>query len=443
MKSPISTVCQKMACKLHDLNHVVSVATRKENLLPMLDIAPWQAMTLSYGYPGLICLYTELHQFFPNQGSDKVRHFYVGKLVEEIKTSGLNNPSLFMGTTGVCLSLHLASENTLYPTLRSTLHSQLLKSIRTVYLNPLHQLMQANDFFPSQLYDLMAGVGGAMVYLLHYAADKETLALMQEILNVLVYLTDPRMVEKMEVPGWFIPSKFRIPDPTKPFDPAYGCLDAGVAHGIAGSLAVLAKAWLKGVTVAGHREAMEKIIFWLKTHRRDIDVFEKVWPGRPLINPSIQYEEKMEFYHDGWCYGAPSISISLLLTACALKDKPLYQYAVDTISTACARFPKHTTLHCPSFCHGLAGLLTMYHQMYLATGEKVFADTVKKLQTNILDLYDDSLPFGFKCQPGGNDQKKGTVDNPGLLDGSIGIILSLLFSQSKTPRPWLEIFLLN
>jgi hypothetical protein len=42
----------------------------------------WDPTTLSHGYPGLICLFTELHSYFPNEKWDIKRHHCIELLVQ-------------------------------------------------------------------------------------------------------------------------------------------------------------------------------------------------------------------------------------------------------------------------------------------------------------------------------------------------------------------------
>jgi hypothetical protein len=82
--------------------------------------------------------------------------------------------------------------------------------------------------------------------------------------------------------------------------------------------------------------------------------------------------------------------------------------------------------------------------MYLETHLDVFSKTSTQIVQLILDHYDDSLPFGFKCQASSPSSYSSIlIDNAGLLDGVAGTILSLLFSLSNNQPGWLQIFSLN
>lgn len=401
----------------------------------------WDPTTLSQGYPGLICLFTELNFFFPNEKWDAMNHHCVEKLVQAIKQRGIYNSSLFAGTAGICLSLDIASQgNGNYSTLRSSLHSQLLKEIRANYLEPLYQAKQEGLGFPPRLYDLISGLTGMLPYLLRQTNRQDTLPIILEMLSILVDLTKPLTVEGKHVPGWLIPAKYTNPGEHC----VHGCLDTGMAHGIAGVLCVLAKALHQGISVQGHQSAMRSIITWLQKMQYNIGSFQNIWPSRFGAHYSPHdHPEIITSCRDGWCYGAPGTAFSLFMAAHALQDPLLYDYALEAMRSACHRLNTNDSLDCLSICHGKAGALAIMHQMYLAAGIPVFAQTAEQICLKILKEYKEELPFGFKTHTTSQDGTEKAVDSLSIIEGTIGIVLSLLFQQSRQSRSWLQIFLLN
>jgi hypothetical protein len=334
----------------------------------------------------------------------------------------------------------VSQENNLYPRLRKQLHKHLLERIPHHYLKPIQQSLEASKPVSPRLYDAISGIVGILAYLLNHAGDNETRSCILEILDVLVRITQPILIDGVEVPGWVIASK-DLPASRGDMSHVQGSFDTGLAHGISGCLAIFAKASLVGITVPGQFESMQRIIHWLQSHRMDLGEFKNVWPS--YVQLQNQKENVTQSSHrDGWCYGAPGIVFSLFLAGCALKDSDLYDYAVDAMKSVCKRFATQNTLSCPSICHGLSGLLTIVHQMYLATKSEVFLNTSTSISEHIRKLYNKDFPFGFKSDVT-HSNKQIFIDNPGFLDGASGIVLSLLFQLSDRPRPWLPIFLLG
>lgn len=417
----------------------------KESMLlhsPFEKAFNWNPTTLGNGYPSFICLYCEMDHFFPNPLWEELSHHCMEKLVEAIRKDGIQDTSLFSGLTGICYSISMLVEKTgSYSTLLGNLHSLLLKEIRRCYLEPFHEAKQQGTGFPPRLYDLISGISGIVPYLVSQKNREGTLQVLSEMLEALVQLTQPLHFEGKKVPGWFIPAEFT--NEGEPF--TKGCLDTGLAHGIAGCLSSLANALLRGIVVEGHREAMQSIALWLQKVQCTIGSFQKVW----LPRFSIEYESSEHLKRDitswreGWCYGVPGTGFALFIAAHALKDQSLYEYAVESMLHACERIKKMDPFICASFCHGYAGALTIMYQMYLATGLIPFLETSNFLFSKIEKRYDESLPFGFKSLVPVSSTEEKEVDSASILQGSVGIILSLLFKRSEKSRPWLQLFLLG
>jgi len=97
---------------------------------------------------------------------------------------------------------------------------------------------------------------------------------------------------------------------------------------------------------------MVTIVVWLKSIRQDVGDFKKVWPSRVGFDPSQDsFCEKpaSDFYRDGWCYDSPGIATALFLSAHALKDLELIEYAIESMKAVCDRFEKQNPLECVSF----------------------------------------------------------------------------------------------
>jgi lantibiotic modifying enzyme len=419
-----------------------SIAKKIKHLESFEETHEWESITLSQGYPGLICLFSELNAIFPNEGWDSQTHACIEKLINEIKQWGIHNSSLFSGTAGICFAVNVAAQQTgNYSNLNNSLHTQLLKDIRTHYLKPLQKVREEKKGVSPQLYDVISGVAGILPYLLVKANQRETHSIILELLAELVSLTQPIVIEDKQLPGWFIAER-HLNNGENFSD---GCLDTGLAHGIAGVLCVLAKATLKGINVSGQLTSMRTITSWLESLQSNVGPFQKIWPSRFSVNykPQRQYDDALTLCRDGWCYGAPGVAFALFMASCAMKDKELYTYAIDAMLNACVRLNSDNTLKCPSFCHGGAGVLAIIHQMYLATKMSIFSHTTDHLLMNILRKYDEKHPLGFKTYVAEGPTEEKAVNSLSIIQGTPGVLLSLLFHQSKTLPPWLPIFLLG
>ena len=446
MKEVIEDICIKISSILTDHSSVESIALQKENFIPYIKAHPWDTTSLSHGLPGLICLFSAMEEHFQNPKWAEISHQAIEKLIFNIQKNGISNSSLFAGLSGICYSILIASKDgTRYSTLLKGLNSLLVKKIEEEYLQNFEEQSNQLPFpCPPIYYDYIAGLSGILSYLLCYAEQQtEIRPLIERCLRVLIHISQDKAFEGENIPGWYIAPKHMIHEEQQSLFPS-GIFDTGLAHGAAGCLALLSKAYLKGFIIDGQKEAIEHIVYWIKSVRQDVGPIEKVWPGKILyVKDRADYSiVRSHFYRDGWCYGAPGIASALLTASKALQDEELYKYAVESMSEACARDEFDPNLECVSFCHGWASLLSATQLFYLETEDLFFLNSASRIAERIMMAYKSELPFGFKCYASAPYQAPILIDNPGLLDGVTGTLLSLLFhiSEKKRAPPFLSIF---
>ena len=440
----ITDVLTQGACKLSRLDDVIQTSEKKENFIPYVNVQPWSSLTLSHGLPGLIVLFSEMDHFFPGSGWDQKARQSIGALVDEIDHKGISNVTLYSGLTGICFAIYLASkEGSRYQSLLSALESSLIHAVKTEYIEPIQKQLREGRPCSSLHYDAITGINGVLSYLLLRQDNASATLITKDLLQLLVNMTYPIYWKKRITPGWIIdPQDLMLQAERESY--TNGCFDTGLAHGVSGTLSILSKANLQGIQVDGQLQAIRSISDWLIDTQCTVGEVKMVWPGRFTFDAEEKNACKCnsEFYRDGWCYGAPGIACSLFAAASALNEQSLATNALSLMHEACDRYVSKKNLTCPSFCHGLAGLLTMLHQMYLATKSKKLKTTFELVLNDILAKYDESLPFGFKSEASIPHDEIIEIDNAGLLDGTTGTLLALTFVSSDTPRPWLSLFLI-
>ncbi len=437
----VADVCLTLAHRFKDPVWIKQVSLQKQNFMPYIQAYPWDITTLSHGYPGFIILFSEMEACFPDQGWDLIAHRYLVELIQEIEKRGIHNSSLFSGLSGICFAIHLASkQSTRYQTLIAQLNAILIKNIEADYLLPIEETRHVAQALSLFQYDVITGLSGVLSYVLEYVHVEAMQMLAYRIVRVLTLLKEGVLHAGIELPGWYTPVSYLIREEQRAQYPE-GSFDTGVAHGVAGCMAALAKAYLKGIIVDNQLETIQKMAFWLQENQ----VKGKKWPAKFGFNARIRnyLEVTTDFYRDGWCYGAPGIASSLLLAAQALQSDSLKQEAIHIMQVVCERFDSQQNLECVSFCHGLAGLLTQVHAFFLETHLVLFSKTASQITRSILERYDPDFPFGYKCVaslPKGDETV--CIDNAGFLDGVIGTLLSLLFSTSSEKQNWVKLFLI-
>lgn len=416
INNEIQTISDRYGRRLLDFDHIEKICTRKENFIPYIEAYPWDTTSLSHGLPGLACLFSELEIQTQNHLWANATHTCIEQILHDLKERGVNHDALFSGLSGICFSISIASiQKQRYNKLLLKLHSYLL----SILDNKLPYLIKQLKFNPSNLnsmtYDYVTGISGVLSYLLASVTKDNS---EKCIAHILYFLTKLASNDNsfFNLPEHMIREEERNNFPS-------GYFDTGFAHGITGVLAILSKALIMGYKVEGQEKAIQALVEQIKNLQTTYNGLQEVWP--PKKAPSTEKQGKAA-YRDGWCYGRPGISYSLLQASSALRDKSLKQYSIDTMAS-CIQTNKSTpTVSCYSVCHGLSSLLTASQLFYKATKEPLFANATKHFATLILSKENSDLPFGFKSLAFGNNKDSLWIDNPGLLDGTSGALLSLL-----------------
>ncbi|MBG0818953.1 lanthionine synthetase LanC family protein [Planomonospora sp. ID82291] len=196
---------------------------------------------------------------------------------------------------------------------------------------------------PLAEFDLIRGLTGLAALLL---ARESPPPLLGEVLACLVSLAHPVHDDGRVLPGWW------SADGPGHEEVVGGHGNNGVAHGIAGPLALLSIAARHGIQVDGQTDAIEVFARWL-------DVFGAFyWITRDQLTqeppPSSAPPGR-----PSWCYGALGIARALQLAALALGDPARRQMAEEMALAALADPARLDLVTDASLCHGWAGLLTV------------------------------------------------------------------------------------
>ncbi|GAA4187013.1 hypothetical protein GCM10022252_19820 [Streptosporangium oxazolinicum] len=268
-------------------------------------------------------------------------------------------------------------------------------------------------------FDVIRGLAGVGSYLLRRDPGG---AAVRAVLEYLVRLTDPIEINGEALPGWWTSSGPSGRDSGR-FAGGHG--NCGVAHGIGGPLAVLALALRCGITVPGHREAIDRITDWFDRWRTDTDTgpLWPYWVNRPQLRAG--HRDTFGPQRPGWCYGAAGLARVQQLAALATGDADRRHMAEDALVRALAaphlRVPADAGL-----CHGYAGLA----HITVRAAADADPDTAARLRAFLPGLlvahpaHPDTAAKAL-LSPGGS--------GPGLLDGAAGIALAHLSASAATP----------
>jgi len=223
------------------------------NQPPPLQPAPGWDQALYAGGAGIALAHIEYAH--AGVGDWDTAHRWAAATVRGPVTAYPDACGLDRGAPAVAFTLHAADRPGYAPAL-AVLDEHVSDLTR-------YRLRRARDRIDARLlpalreYDLIRGLTGIGAYLLH----RHRSGLLREVLAYLVRLTEPITIQDaVVVPGWW--SGNAPNDQPSPAWPG-GHGNLGMAHGIAGPLALLSTTLRHGITVAGHTEAIERICAWL------------------------------------------------------------------------------------------------------------------------------------------------------------------------------------
>ena len=281
-------------------------------------------------------------------GSDVVQNAVVAMTREPINPNPANS-SFYRGAPAVAFVLHTAGQPG-YAKALATLDEQ-VAAITRHRLCDAHERVDCGQLPALREFDLISGLTGLGAYLLHRQCRHE---LLNDVLRYLVRLSEPVRIDGQPLPGWWSSR-----GPTDQYAPEWpgGHGNLGIAHGIAGPLALLATTMRRGVTVAGQAEAITRIIAWLDQWQCGVGL-RAWWPGvisRTELRRSAV--EQCGPQRPSWCYGMPGLVRAQQLAAIALDDDVRQRHAEEALLGCIDDEAQLSQLIDAGLCHGWAGLV--------------------------------------------------------------------------------------
>ncbi|MFE2723399.1 lanthionine synthetase C family protein [Kitasatospora sp. NPDC059327] len=384
-------------------------ASTTERRVPPAKAAPGWAQALDIGAPGLALAQIEYAR--TGEGDWATAHRWASATVAEPVNASAARASLFRGAPAVAFTLHAAGPGT-YQRALSTLDEHVADLTR-LRLAAAHARIDAGRLAELREWDLISGLTGIGSYLLERHGDTE---LLREVLAYLVRLTEPITVHGEPLPGWWcVNGPSDRPSPRWPG----GHGNFGIAHGIAGPLALLSSTMRRGVTVAGQSETITLICAWLDRWRGCSRA--STWWPEMISRTELIIEAG---HHDrprrpSWCYGTPGLARAQQLAGLALGDTQRQKLAEGAL-LSCVRDPAQLfDLSDATLCHGWAGLLlTVWRAGADATDERLTTE-LPRLAARL----DQHL------------HRAGRPAETGLLEGTAGIDLVRHTAATTTEPP--------
>jgi lantibiotic modifying enzyme len=216
-----------------------------------------------------------------------------------------------------------------------------------------------------------------------------------------------------------------------------GYYNLGLAHGVPGIIALLARIHAAGISRERTGGLLEGAVQWMLQQRLPHGSKSSF---APVHVPGCEPES----CRLAWCYGDAGVAAALFLAARYVGEKSWEQEALELGRLAAARDDQSCGVVDACFCHGASGLAHIFNRLYQATLDEVFAAASRH-------WIEQTLQF---CNPGNAaagylikwTDREGNIEfraRYGLLEGIAGIGLSLLAATSAVEPCWDRVFLVD
>lgn len=325
--------------------------------------------------------------------------------------------SLFHGAPAVAFVLH-AGAHPAYAAMLAALDEH-INDLTALKLAAAYQRIDRGELTRPGEYDLISGLTGLGVYHLvrHGSAGS---GMTTAVLDYLVALAEPVSRHGESLPGWWSGTgPAGTPDKAWPA----GHLNLGMAHGIAGILALLSGAMRAGIQVDGHARAVSELCATFDRYRQGSSACPW-WPAMISLgeykNGTANSERQAR---PSWCYGTPGHARAQQLAGLALGDQERMRVAERALA-GCALDRQVTGLLTDaSLCHGWAGLV---QALWRATSDALDPGPLQAALREARRGMEDQIA------------RTGPSASSGFLEGRSGIMLAQndLSQAGSEPPAW-------
>lgn len=221
--------------------------------------------------------------------------------------------------------------------------------------------------------------------------------------------------------AWHTPASL-LPAWQRPAAPD-GYWNLGVAHGIPGVLAVLARFVAAGLEAPRAARLVDGCAAFLLAVPPRAGNRYPAWLPAPDDQPC----------RVGWCYGDLGVAFALLAAADARARDDWRTIALDLARGMARRpFPDPSIVDA-GLCHGSAGAAHLFHRLYRATGDQEFAAAARAWLDRTLAIRRTDDLAGF---PAFDHQARCFRPAGDLLGGAPGVALALHAAISEIEPAW-------
>ncbi|HEX6489289.1 MAG TPA: lanthionine synthetase C family protein [Candidatus Dormibacteraeota bacterium] len=276
-------------------------------------------------------------------------------------------------------------------------------------------------------YDLVSGLAGFAVYALDRLPEPGAALVLERVLDRL----DELAVVNGDRVAWHTPPRLLPPHQLDVF-PA-GCWNLGLAHGVPGVVAVLARMVAAGFGADRARTLLDGGVNWLLAQRGDgCPAFPSLNGDRGEVAPGRL----------AWCYGDPGVCLALLAAGTALERAEVVEAALGIARAAAVAPFEASGVADTGLCHGAAGLAHVFNRLYQATGDEVLASAARRWLQTTLDMRRPGEGVaGFPAWEALPEPH--WAARAGLLEGAAGVGLALAAAVQPAAPIWDDCLLMG
>lgn len=225
-------------------------------------------------------------------------------------------------------------------------------------------------------YDCLSGIAGALNYFLITSNIEDNL--LSELVSYLVELTECITIGKREIIGYYANYKF--------MNKKTGYVDFGMAHGIAGVLVALSKAYSHGVRDERLVTSMHKIVSMIDEYSIKINGIIR-FPRRLSYKDYVGGKCTDITVNSGWCYGNLGIVAALINAMRNIGDSSKYEKYREECILILRQPVEYYNLDSPIICHGYGSVISMQTYLYNKTRDTAFLENIERNLDRELDLF--------------------------------------------------------
>ena len=281
-------------------------------------------------------------------------------------------------------------------------------------------------------YDLVGGLVGFGVYALARGEPGHALAVrVREELS--------RRARRLgDGLAWHTPPGELTPGQQR--DAPDGVWNLGLAHGVPGVIALLARYVTAGVDVERARELLDgAVAFVLAAEAARDDGRYPAWQVGGPEGPDRQQPHRARA-RLAWCYNDLGVAIALLSAALAT-DTPRWRAEALALARACARrsVGDASIVDAP-LCHGAFGAAHLFNRLAHATGEAIFTAAAERWLDHGIGMREERPIAGF---PTFAPQEQAWTVDAAMVSGASGIALTLHSMITEVEPAWDRMMLVD